>query len=202
MIERKPDAPQVPAADPLNWPNRLTFLRVLLVPAVISCVLSYAPGKEQLFDWALALFISACVTDALDGYLARRLGQMTPFGALIDPLADKLLIVSAFVVLCFAPNLPDAARIPAWVAVPVLTRDIVLLAGSMIVFMATGDLKAKPNLVGKATTCVQMLTLIACLARLPIEARSPLFVLTVILTLASGWHYVRSGARALQGIST
>lgn len=189
------------APDPLNWPNRLTFLRVLLVPAIISCILSYEPGRGYLFNWALALFVIACLTDALDGYLARKLHQTTPFGSLIDPLADKLLLVSTFVVLCFAPHLPMEAHIPAWVAVPVLTRDIVLLAGSLIVFMATGDLRAKPHFIGKATTVVQMLTLLSCLARLPIEVRTPLFMLTVGLTLVSGWHYVRSGARALQGIA-
>lgn len=197
MTERR-SAPAAPP-DPLNWPNRLTFLRILLVPAVISCILSYEPGRGYLFHWALGLFGAACLTDALDGYLARKLRQTTPFGSLIDPLADKLLILSTFVVLCFAPHLPLEAHIPAWVAVPVLTRDIVLLTGSVIVFMATGDLRAKPTLAGKATTVVQMLTLLACLTRLPIQARMPLFVLTVVLTLISGWHYVRRGARALQG---
>lgn len=200
MAEPRPAG--VGAHDPLNWPNRLTFLRVLLVPAVISCVLSHEPGKAYLFNWALALFVIACITDALDGFLARKLHQTTPFGRLIDPLADKLLIVSTFTALCFTPHLPAEAHIPAWVAVPVLTRDIVLLAGSLIVFMATGQLQARPDLAGKATTAVQMLALLACLARLPAHVRVPLFMMTVALTLVSGWRYVRSGARALQGLAS
>jgi cardiolipin synthase len=182
----------------MNLANNLSILRVLLAPVFVTCLIYYGPGREYLLAAAAGVFVTACVTDGLDGYLARKLGQQTVFGSYIDPLADKFLLISGFLSLTFMPNVPDAMRIPAWVTVPVVTRDLIILIGSTVVYAATGSLKAEPLPVSKATTVCQMATLFASLVFAPPSAQLFLFIVTVALTSVSGVQYIRMGGRLIQ----
>jgi len=182
----------------VNLANNLTVLRILLTAVFISSLIYYSPERSFFITISTAAFLAACVTDGLDGYVARRLNQKTALGSYIDPLADKLLLLSAFSALSFMPNLPVSMRIPAWVTIIVITRDLLILLGSVLIFLTTGRLKAQPLFIGKLTTFFQMITLLTSLLSAPDFMRHTLFMATVGLTAASGLFYVRIGGRILQ----
>jgi cardiolipin synthase len=160
--------------------------------------LYYSPENDGLRLAALGIFGFACLTDAVDGYVARKFNQQTVFGQYIDPIADKLLLLGGFLAMTFIGSLPGDMRIPAWVTIAVITRDVVILMGSAIVFFATSSLTPEPLRVGKATTFFQMMTLVAFLAKSPEWLRHTSCILTVLLTTISGIQYIRMGARLMQ----
>src|SRR5262252_8661617 len=131
----------------LTAANQITLLRVLLVPAfVILVVYGY-------LGWALIVFIAAGLTDMLDGLIARRAGQQSSLGAWLDPMADKLLLLSAFIVL----SLPDrglTSRIPAWLTILIISRDVAIVLTVTIVNLAIGRRTFPPSLLGKASTAL------------------------------------------------
>ncbi|MBI3252029.1 MAG: CDP-alcohol phosphatidyltransferase family protein [Candidatus Omnitrophica bacterium] len=182
----------------LNLANRLSLLRIILVPVFVLSLVYYSPEKNHLRFLSVGIFILACATDALDGYLARRLGEQTVLGSYIDPIADKLLLVSGFLSLSFMGHLPAAIRIPAWVTVAVISRDLLIIIGAIIIFITTGRLKAEPLFVGKATTVLQMATLFLSLLAAPGGILFLFFIATVTLTILSGVLYVQMGGRLLQ----
>ena len=171
---------------------------MLLVAVFVSLLVYYSSEKPYFLPLSAAVFALACVTDALDGYLARQLDQRTTLGSYIDPIADKLLLVSGFLSLSLIPDLPAAVHIPAWVTIPVITRDMIILIGSVMIFVTTGHLKAQPLFIGKLTTVFQMMTLFFSLVSAPVQVRSILFIVTVFLTIASGVQYIRIGGRLFQ----
>ena len=182
----------------MNLANRITIVRIFLVPVLIASLLYYRPERAWLHPVALGCFVLACLTDALDGYLARRLNEKTVLGAYIDPIADKLLLLSGFLSLSLMEHLPPAMHVPGWLTLFVLSRDVIIVIGSMIIFFASGRLKPEPLFIGKATTVVQMAALFSALVMLPDPWRSAVFVGTAALTLLSGVLYVQMGGRMLQ----
>ena len=182
----------------MNLANNLTVLRLLLVPLFVGSLLYYSPEKSFLHGASIAVFILACITDGADGYIARKLNQQTVLGSYIDPIADKLLLLSGFFSLSFMSHLPALIRIPAWVTIPVVTRDVIILIGSTMIFLTTGKLKAEPLVIGKITTFCQMITLFISLVAAPREIQAGLFVLTVLFTVISGVQYIRIGERLMR----
>ncbi len=181
-----------------NLANHITVLRILLVPGFIASLLYYSPEHAWLLPFATAIFVVACLTDALDGWVARHFDQRTDFGSYIDPIADKMLLVSGFLSLSLMHNLPAEMKIPAWVTIPVISRDVIILAGSTLIFLSTGRLKARPLFVGKVTTVAQMATLCSVLLQAPAGLSRAFFVLTVALTVLSGILYIRVGEKIFQ----
>lgn len=173
--------------------NYLTILRVLLVPVIVLLILY---GQLR---WALAAFLLAGFTDLMDGLIARRFNQMSELGALLDPIADKLLLVSAFLVLTLGAEL--RIRIPLWLTVTVISRDILLVTAVVIVNLALGRHVFLPSMYGKWTTAFQLLTVFAVLAGDALVLRMPwinvLFLATVALTVVSGLHYLFRGLRII-----
>ena len=182
----------------MNLANKLTVLRILLIPVFICALVYYSPEREVFRGLAAAIFAIACLTDGMDGYIARRFHQRTDLGSYIDPIADKLLILSAFISLSFMGHLPSSMRIPAWVTIAVVSRDVLIIVGSVLIFLITAKLKAEPLFVGKLTTVSQMMTLSFALISAPEDLRYFAFVLTVGLTVLSGIFYIRMGARMLE----
>lgn len=170
----------------MNWSNRVTILRILLVPAFIAAVMYYR------LNVALGIFIVACITDALDGYLARKRNEKTDIGAILDPIADKLLLVSAFISFSMVSGLPSYIKMPLYVPIVIISRDALILGGAVVIFLIKGDLKVKPSVSGKITTFFQMITVIALLLRFVYS--SWLWNITVVLTIISGIDYLRMGA--------
>jgi cardiolipin synthase len=135
----------------LTLANQLTILRIALIPAfVLLVVYGYLGG-------ALLVFSIAGLTDALDGLIARRAGQRTSLGAWLDPMADKLLLVTTFVVLTL-PGIPLANHLPLWLTVLVISRDVVIVGVVAIVNLAVGPRTFRPSLLGKATTAAFIVT--------------------------------------------
>jgi CDP-diacylglycerol--glycerol-3-phosphate 3-phosphatidyltransferase len=161
-------------------------------------LLYYSTENDWLRLAALGIFAFACLTDAVDGYVARKFNQQTVFGQYIDPIADKLLLLGGFLAMTFIGQLPDDMHIPAWVTTAVITRDVVILTGSAIVFFATHSLTPEPLRVGKATTFFQMITLVVFLAKSPEWLRHSSCIFTTVLTIVSGIQYIRMGARLMQ----
>lgn len=135
-------------------PNLLTLARIALVPVLIVLL------RDLQFGWALAVFLIAGVSDALDGYIAKRFNARTYLGAILDPLADKALIVSAYVTLSVL------TLVPFWLMVAVVFRDIIIIAGYLIMTSYFGAIEMKPLRVSKVNTFMQILYILLVLAAL------------------------------------
>jgi len=176
--------------------NQVTLLRMFLIPGFVILVIYGYLGL------ALAVFIIAGVTDALDGLIARRSGQKSSFGAWLDPMADKLMLLSAFVVLTL-PNLGLANRLPVWLTVLMISRDVGIVLTVLIVNLAVGPRTFRPTILGKVATGTYIVTAAVAMFFNYRGYHSPLFDLAVYLSLAitllSGLHYIRHAARIIEG---
>lgn len=169
----------------LNLANLLTVLRIVLLPVFVT-LLAY-----RWFSTALLVLCLAAATDALDGLVARLLNQKTAIGTFLDPLADKLLAVSSFVTLAII------GQIPVWFLITVISRDVVVSLGTLVLYLHEGRVEIKPTWTGKGATLGQFLTIIATLATLIAGAGQAylqaLLLVTVALTVVSGLQYVWRG---------
>jgi cardiolipin synthase len=177
----------------LNLPNFLTLIRILSIPFFLV-YLSYHRYLE-----ALIIFIIGGVTDFLDGLAARLMKQQTPLGAYLDPIADKLLVITSFIVLGLIGG------VPMWLAIIVVSRDVLIITGyGIIVFLTDERPEVKPSLIGKFSTLLQLFTLGVALALL----HSPMLMdpwmrdifigSTAVLTVVSGVQYIYRGFVWLQ----
>ena len=135
----------------LTFANQITILRIVLIPAFVLLVVYGRLGA------ALLVFVTAGATDALDGLIARRAGQRTSLGAWLDPMADKLLLVTTFIVLTL-PGIELTNHLPLWLTILVISRDIVIVGVVAIVNLAIGPRTFRPSLLGKATTAAFIVT--------------------------------------------
>lgn len=182
----------------LSLANKVSLFRILLVPAFVVCLLYYRPGELEILRFAaIALFALGVVTDAVDGYIARVEHQATRLGAILDPAADKLFLVTAFLSLSFISTLPEVYRLPAWVPILVLSRDLILVVGWLLIVLVTGELETKPSRLGKWTTFFQMMTILSVLLEVPFS--SWILGVAMVLTVLSGIGYLRRGSRMLTG---
>lgn len=171
----------------MNIPNSLTILRILLIPVFIG-LMTY-----RQYGYALAALLCAGVTDALDGLVARMTNQQTRLGEILDPLADKLLLTSAFLTLA-ALHL-----VPSWVVILVVSRDVILMLGTVVAHVTNVSIDIRPTVLGKGTTLCQLTYVLLVVAMIwrgvKIGALLPLLVVMVMFTLASGFHYLYRGYR-------
>jgi cardiolipin synthase (CMP-forming) len=188
----------------LSLANRITILRILSVPLFILTLVYYtqglASGKAQEIYRAAALIIFAilAVTDALDGYLARSRSEITPLGKLLDPLADKALLLSGLVLLT-KPALPALEpQIPVWFTVLVISRDVVLILGAAIIHAVAGSVEVKPRIVGKIATFFQMVTVTWVLVDGPSGSFMYCVAVAGLFTFGSGAVYLLDGIRQLE----
>lgn len=198
-------APPTPATpSPLTYfamtiANQLTILRIILVPPIIVCI-AYARFIE-----ALVLFLIAGITDALDGYLARRRGENTKLGMLLDPLADKLLVGATFLALAI-PVQTLAVSIPPWLAILSIGRDAAILAGVTACHLAFGPRSFPPSWLGKATTALHLIVISWVLAgnvfRTELPGTHSMFIVASILVVASAVHYAFIGQRIVSAVET
>ncbi|WP_246504113.1 CDP-alcohol phosphatidyltransferase family protein [Plastoroseomonas arctica] len=169
---------------PLTWPNLITLLRLCAVPAVVLLILR---GR---LDIALMVFIAAGISDGLDGWLARATGTRSALGAVLDPVADKALLVSVYVTLAAVNVLPD------WIAVLVVFRDLLIVGGYLVLWVAGHRMPIEPILVSKANTALQIALVALALAGVPEMLLDATLWLTAASTLLSGGIYVVRAARA------
>jgi cardiolipin synthase len=178
----------------LTTANQLTLLRMLLIPAFVILVVYDRPG------WALIIFALAGVTDGLDGLIARLAKQKTSLGAFLDPMADKLLLVTTFIVLTI-PQVGLVNRIPTWLTILVISRDVVIVLTVALVNLAVGRRTFRPSIYGKAATAVYIVTLAVVMFFNYLD-RTSIWVdvcvwLSLVITLVSGIHYIVHAARII-----
>jgi cardiolipin synthase len=177
----------------LNLPNFLTLLRIIAIPIFLIFLTDGRVGA------ALVTFVLAGITDSVDGAIARLTNTRTTLGAYMDPLADKMLILSAFVVLALM------GVVPHWLTVVVISRDVIILIGYLTLFLLTQQLmEIRPSAISKSATFLHLLTLSAVLLSLwkaevvgP-GVRTALYAVTGVITAISGFHYIFRGLRWYQ----
>ena len=174
---------------PLNIPNSLTILRILLIPLIVGLLI------YEHVEYALMTLVVAALTDALDGTIARIANQKTPFGAYLDPLADKLLLMTTFVTFSWLD------MVPVWSVILVVSRDAILLTGTLLAHLTHTAIDTSPTLLGKATTLFQATYMILVLALTSQDLAPvllfPLLLMMSLLTVLSGLHYILRGVNRL-----
>jgi cardiolipin synthase len=174
--------------------NQITLLRMFLIPAFVILLMYDRPG------WALLVFAFAGVTDALDGIAARLAHQRTSLGAWLDPMADKLLLVTTFVVLTL-PGTHLANRFPLWLTVLVISRDVLIVLTVAVVSMVMGARTFHPSIWGKAATAIYLVSCVV-LMWFNFLGRTSILVdlavwLSLAITLVSGFHYIYHASRII-----
>jgi CDP-diacylglycerol--glycerol-3-phosphate 3-phosphatidyltransferase len=187
--------------------NKITVVRILMIPIFVTLAIYYGQsiqeGNPQ--DWqrfaAIAVFLLAAVSDGLDGYVARRYNQRSTLGGILDPIADKGLLLSGIITLSISNwSTVDVhyGKFPAWFPVLVITRDAVILFGSAVLHILNGKVRVRPSWTGKVATVLQM----AAIAWVMLQFHAlPLIYVVVaagLFTFVSGLIYVRDGVRQLQ----
>ncbi len=177
------------ASNILTIPNLLTFLRMALIPVFASLLFYGYSG------WALFVFLIAGISDGVDGFVARRFNQESELGTIIDPIADKLLMTVAFIVLAM-PNVLEPTRflpVPFWVTAAVIGRDVLIVTVAGAINIMTGFHGFKPSRLGKLSTFVQVVAVVLILlaAFLDYSFYLPtVYFIVVLLAVVSGFHYI------------
>lgn len=172
----------------MNLPNSLTVLRILLIPFLVGFLM------YGFYGWALVTLLVAGVTDILDGVIARLANQRTKLGAYLDPLADKLLLATAFATLSILHI------VPGWVAIVIVSRDLIIVAGTLLLYMTQTPIEVVPSVLGKGTTLAQLTYLVLALILIYLQKDLGQLILLrhtmLALTVTSGLHYIYRGIRA------
>jgi len=171
----------------LTVANLLTVLRLILIPVFVTAL------YYQQFTWALVVFFAAAVTDGLDGLAARSFNQKTQLGAILDPMADKLLLVTAFVILSM-PRFTLTGPIPFWLTAVTISRDVIIVLAAAVINMTTGFSRFRPSIPGKLNTLIQIVTIVFFLAAnafdLLKEYLPVVYYTTLAMAVFSGLHYI------------
>lgn len=173
----------------MNLANKITVSRIILTPLFITAIV------YSKMDIALAFFILAVISDGLDGFIARTRNEKTLLGTILDPVADKILLISAFICLAMVKNIPENLRLPPYVPIIVISRDAIIVLGSILIHVVKGDIKIEPSFWGKLTTFFQMMTVVCILVRFTYS--EIVWDIATLLTVISGADYMFKGSRTL-----
>lgn len=173
-----------------NLPNLITITRIILMP-FFAATLIYS---EYLY--ALILFISAGISDILDGYIARLKKQVSDFGTILDPIADKFILFTSFILMTVN------GIIPKWITVIVISRDMIVITGALILYFVTNKMRVEPSILGKASNILQYLLIGLTLLSVSLKGESIIpmsyLILVAILTALSGLQYVYKGLKIVE----
>lgn len=180
----------------MNFANKISTFRILSVPFFIATLIYYSPQREHLRFVALGIFILGAISDAADGYIARKSKQISQAGMVLDPLGDKLLLMSAFI--CLHLNSRLLIRFPLWVILIVVSRDLIILLGATVIYILKQKMTILPSRWGKLTTFFQMSAVFAVLLQ---WESSPIFwCAAVFFSVLSGIDYVKRGLKILYAL--
>ena len=179
----------------MNLANKISIIRMLLIRFFVGSIIYYKNENRLISYLPFIIFLIAVITDGVDGFIARKFKQKTELGTIIDPLADKLLLITAFLCLSFSKSIPINLRLPAWLPIIVISRDIIIVLGAIIIHIIKGRIHVIPTMLGKITTFLQMLTILSVLVKFPYSFL--IWNLTGILTVMSGIHYIMRGSGIL-----
>jgi len=170
-----------------NLPNLLTLARIFLVPFFVVTLI------YNQYQYALIIFIAASVTDILDGFIARITNQITDFGKILDPVADKFFLVTSFILMS------SIGLIPKWLAIIVISKDLIVVTGSVILYFVTHTLNIEPSILGKASSASQffLVGLVLLFSNLGGNISVPVLIYTIVAAFTSlaGIHYVYKGLK-------
>ncbi|MEW6117281.1 MAG: CDP-alcohol phosphatidyltransferase family protein [Nitrospirota bacterium] len=171
----------------LNAPNIITFIRIVILPVFVTALV------YKRYSYALILFIIASVSDMLDGLLARMTDQKTPLGAFLDPLADKFLLMTSFILFAVY------GWIPLWLTITVISRDLIVVLGWFILYLLYDITRVQPSAIGKAAIAAQLVLIPYTLLSVTIEGvprpGSWMFWIVAVLAIASGLQYIYRGLK-------
>jgi cardiolipin synthase (CMP-forming) len=180
--------------------NQITLVRIVLIPVFVVFAVYYsvsvrAGAAEEWLRWAaVAVFVMAAVSDGLDGWIARRFNQRSALGVVLDPIADKGLLLAAIITLSLYPW---PVSLPLWFPVLVIARDVVILVGCGLLKFFTGDVEVRPSMLGKIATTLQMAAVAWVLLQIP-EQQWVVWA-AGLFTLLSGLGYMWRGMHAMEG---
>ena len=188
--------------------NKITVARIMMIPAFVTMAIYYGQSiqRREPLEWqrftAIIIFLVAAVSDGLDGYIARRYKQHSSLGVILDPIADKGLLLSGIITLSisnWSESDSDYGKFPAWFPVLVITRDAVILVGALILHYFVGNkMRVKPNWTGKVATVCQMCAIAWVMLQLHFLPLIFVVIVAGVFTLVSGIVYVMDGVRQLQ----
>jgi cardiolipin synthase (CMP-forming) len=188
---------------PLTLANKITIVRMLLIPVFIILVLYFDKSmvrheQNEVMRWiSTGIFLGIFFLDALDGYFARKRNEITRLGAILDPLTDKAMLLSALILLSL-PSTTFESSLPLWFLVLVISRDVILVGGALIIQSIAGHVVVKPRLSGKCTTFFQAIVVLWVLTGLAPKVFIFLVGIAAAATLFSGVQYVFDGIRQLE----
>ena len=188
--------------------NKITVTRILMIPVFVTLAIYYGQSvhRGEPIEWqrfaAIFVFLLAAVSDGIDGYVARRYNQRSVLGVFLDPIADKGLLLSGIITLSISSWNeidPDYGKFPLWFPILVITRDIVILVGSVILHLLIGDkMRIKPHWTGKVATVCQMVAIGWVMLQFHFIPLLAVVAVAGIFTFVSGIMYVTNGVRQLQ----
>ncbi len=187
--------------------NKITVVRILMIPVFVMLAIYYGTSVQrgEPVPWerfaAIFVFLLAAVSDGLDGYVARRYNQRSSLGVILDPIADKGLLLSGIITLSisnWSEVEPDYGRFPVWFPVLVISRDAILFVGAGILYLLIGKVHVKPNWTGKVATVLQMVAIGWVMLQLRLFPLLYVVIAAGFFTLVSGIIYVTDGVRQLQ----
>ena len=179
----------------MNIANKISTLRILSVPFFIASFVYYSPEKDYLRFVALGIFILGVISDAVDGYIARKSKQQSQAGLILDPLGDKLLLMSAYLCLYLSPL---KIKFPLPVILVVISRDVLILLGAVVIFIVRNEINIFPTRWGKLTTAFQMLSIITVI--LQWKFSFILWWVALFFTIISGTDYIMRGFKILYAL--
>jgi CDP-diacylglycerol--glycerol-3-phosphate 3-phosphatidyltransferase len=187
--------------------NKITVVRILMIPAFVTIAIYYGESikRGQPLEWqrfaAITIFIVAALSDGLDGYVARRYNQRSTLGIILDPIADKGLLLSGIITLSltsWSEVEPESGEFPAWFPVLVISRDAILLVGTLVLYLLNGKVHIKAHWTGKVATVLQMVAIGWVMLQLRVVSLLYVVLAAGMFTLISGIVYVTEGVRQLQ----
>ncbi len=186
--------------------NKITIVRILMIPVFVALAIYYGQtvrtGRpdEWLRFWAIMTFLIAAVSDGLDGYVARRYNQRSSLGVILDPIADKGLLLSGIITLSisnWSASNPDYGQFPIWFPVLVISRDVVILVGSAVLHLLNGRVIVRTSWTGKVATVLQMAAIAWVMLQLHFFPLTYVVAAAGLFTFISGVIYVMDGIRQL-----
>jgi cardiolipin synthase len=187
--------------------NKITILRILMIPAFVTMAIYYGESIQRgtPLEWqrfaAIMIFLVASASDGLDGYVARRYNQRSSLGVILDPIADKGLLLSGIITLSisnWSQIDPEYGRFPVWFPVLVITRDAFILVGAVVLHLLNGKVRVKPNWTGKVATVLQMIAIAWVMLQLHFIPLLVIVICAGLFTFVSGVVYLLDGIRQLQ----
>jgi CDP-diacylglycerol--glycerol-3-phosphate 3-phosphatidyltransferase len=186
--------------------NKITIVRIAMIPVFVLMAIYYGESVQRgdPIEWqrfaAIVIFLVAAASDGLDGYVARRYNQRSALGVILDPIADKGLLLSGIITLSITNWSEDPAygKFPLWFPVLVITRDVVILVGSAVLHLLNGRVRVRPSWTGKVATVLQMVAIAWVMLQLRFIPLSYIVVAAGVFTFVSGVIYVMDGIRQLQ----